>query len=802
MRRASAAALLRAIRLERSPAHQRSLVTRSRDIVIYRIPSMLASPSLARSQTTFSQTTPSEYVEDSEPERQERRVKEKSRRKKTRTESPAKPPIDILELTDSDSDHHASPQHSALKARDEAIVVIDITDSSGDSSPHVGRDELAAPNVPRANRSEQDVFHMYQECTTDDSLPSIGEVFKLTRNVPRTQATVKNSTLADASAHGNPSPLAPSSTLQSEDSEGNEEPPKLSRFAYAAPTLLRRTASKTPSPTESGPTPAQDQAIGKAKRTRSTTHSFAADFSDSELARIMKCVSCDLAWTTRKTVSQKMKHIQSCSKKNKLAHETVRTLLRKELDSLPPMPSTSNSSTPAPEQVPETLLEDALRDTSRKKPGRRPQVLQTVKSSTETRDTILDKARSLLQGDVPSRTGSIVSEHAEPITSADAMVPPATQAFSRSNVAAVQELSGWPQANQTQLFGPSRLAAQPSRLTGATVRIGADIAAHSDISALTQVTSTSGATSGGVRIGDAGNVPPSTQIFAPSKLTNTNGVTRRVVTAAVEPSDEPISIHDTDEDGFTMSSPARPTSAFSSLSQNESPRRRSKRRSLPNDVSLILDPTSRSHTRSPPPAGEDGLRSRSPIQFETPFDAHAEAYHDHWNEWMNDVWDQDDGACLHYVPETEGVGPSSLHAHHERIAPPLLATASKDATIAGSSGTTGLAPSSHPPAKKARRKKATSEASDAEGSKMSDISQDELNAKMKEAILENEALHLRILRYEPIHFDVFLQMAVDLGIPAKRSGLKGKVRAFLDQKAIHFYGADLSKSRTRRTRHP
>lgn len=35
---------------------------------------------------------------------------------------------------------------------------------------------------------------------------------------------------------------------------------------------------------------------------------------------------------------------------------------------------------------------------------------------------------------------------------------------------------------------------------------------------------------------------------------------------------------------------------------------------------------------------------------------------------------------------------------------------------------------------------------------------------------------------KPIHFDVFLQMAVALGMPAKRSGLKNKVRAFLDQK--------------------
>lgn len=35
---------------------------------------------------------------------------------------------------------------------------------------------------------------------------------------------------------------------------------------------------------------------------------------------------------------------------------------------------------------------------------------------------------------------------------------------------------------------------------------------------------------------------------------------------------------------------------------------------------------------------------------------------------------------------------------------------------------------------------------------------------------------------QPIHFDVFLQMALDMGMSVKRTGLKAKVRTFLDQK--------------------
>ncbi len=69
-----------------------------------------------------------------------------------------------------------------------------------------------------------------------------------------------------------------------------------------------------------------------------------------------------------------------------------------------------------------------------------------------------------------------------------------------------------------------------------------------------------------------------------------------------------------------------------------------------------------------------------------------------------------------------------------------------------------------------------------------------------------------------------MQLAADVGVMEKKTKLKGKVRTFLDQKvclydrhtgsraytdgklvalqAIHFHGADTTKSRTKRTRHP
>lgn len=88
---------------------------------------MLAGPLLARSQSHFSQSSVPEYVEDSEPEREERRTKEKSRRKKKRPEVNI-PSSEVIELTDSDASYHAGRlQPISPKAQKGPIIVIDIS---------------------------------------------------------------------------------------------------------------------------------------------------------------------------------------------------------------------------------------------------------------------------------------------------------------------------------------------------------------------------------------------------------------------------------------------------------------------------------------------------------------------------------------------------------------------------------------------------------------------------------------------------------------------------------------------------
>ncbi|KAJ3739521.1 hypothetical protein DFH05DRAFT_1530306 [Lentinula detonsa] len=60
-------------------------------------------------------------------------------------------------------------------------------------------------------------------------------------------------------------------------------------------------------------------------------------------------------------------------------------------------------------------------------------------------------------------------------------------------------------------------------------------------------------------------------------------------------------------------------------------------------------------------------------------------------------------------------------------------------------------------------------------------------ADLRKRILADTALHLRILRFEPIHFDVFLSK---VGIQQPSAKVKLHLREFLDKQAINFYGAE------------
>ncbi|TBU49596.1 hypothetical protein BD309DRAFT_1026046 [Dichomitus squalens] len=779
-------------------------------------------PSFSRSQSWASQArtdTTEDRVEDSEPERQERRLRAKTRRvqvqrRKTPTAVVVQPAEDVIELTDSSPSRPNTPVPQRIKAK--PIVIIDVSDSS-DSSAYTPRSR--GGDHAHVVRKEEATLRGVTDSTFDESLPSIGKLNRVKDSDP---GDVREGSNPAQSSPPSPAPRAPlsfaSAPLQEssdEESDSDEGQLKLKCFAYAAPAPNppRRTASKTPSPaTQESQTPeATSSAMPPAKAKRLPSHRFADEFTDFRLSRLLRCVSCDLAWTARKTVKEKMKHIQSCAKKNRLTDETVRVLLRAELAKLQPVASSSKRNSPVEPTVPsapETLLAETVREQKKKRAGPRRQVEPTVKSVAETREEILNKARLLLQN-APNRVPpasrvvqQIAQSAAAPFDPEPAMPPP-TQAFARSSIAARHDLPDIQPADTTRAFGASRLGV--ARVQQSIVSAGAAIAAESDVSPLTQVLSRSALGSAMAAVDPADDMPPATQAFAPSKLRHASGVAREVLPAHDDPMDEPISLHDTSEDDLDLgkSSPPRPVSAPPAIVLRIS-------RPPPS-----LPPQSRATSRSQEPAGDDVPEPYAPAHGDDAGDLYVQDDYDHqWNDWYEDqdAWEEHGDAFLHYDPERDGAGPSRTKTQAaETQAPPrerrLLAIPEDDVPGAGPSRVGGepgpaIAPATKPPSKKRGRPKANTDESDAEVSKEGkEISQEELNAKLKEAILKDEALHLRVLRYEPIHFDVFMQLAAGVGVTDRKTKLRGKVRAFLDEKAIHFYGADPSKNRTKRARH-
>lgn len=122
----------------------------------------------------------------------------------------------------------------------------------------------------------------------------------------------------------------------------------------------------------------------------------------SDVARVARCVCCSASWTTRKTASQKLGHIQRCAKKNGYDDETVRILIKKEASSKeskgPPLaPSTSSTTT--------TLLEDVIQ-TRLKRKNVRPNNHLAQDLAVGSRDAILSRAKDIIAVPSPDETSS------------------------------------------------------------------------------------------------------------------------------------------------------------------------------------------------------------------------------------------------------------------------------------------------------------------------------------------------------------------------------------------------------------
>ncbi|KAI0796610.1 hypothetical protein C8Q75DRAFT_741679 [Abortiporus biennis] len=741
------------------------------------------------SQPTPSQPTLDDVVEDSEPEREknrrERSSTNKSKKKyKSKTITRAAIPA-VVEISDDD----VFVQESAPFV-DSPIHDIPVEDF-----------QRPMPSPPK------NVLHV----GTTDSTPFISIESPDTHKV-----TVI--TRADTES------------VHSEDEGGNHKfIGSLGQFAYRNPSKSSMRISSSSS-TRSASTP-RDTIPEKAARTKVQPHRFTM-FSDPELQRLDKCVCCALSWTARKTVVQKMKHIQTCGKKNNVTDETIILLIRKELITNPPtltgIDKGKGKATESGQLTSQTLLQNVVNEAAPRKRGRRQDVVETIQSPTNIRSGILSRARTLLGGNDSTEPTNDSPGLSEPTNFSS---PPRTQPFGESALAnkfksKVLLLT----YSDTQPYAPT--------LPGTHIQVGIQDEFHSDHRP--EVDTTDIVTNRSHHLShkdkqDA-DIPSLAETHSPrrrkvpSRLQHSNSASTPppnltiILSSSPPPSSndhvrqplrDPTVYHvqaNTAEDPIIVlsSSPGR-------LDHNTS-------------TNVLLHVSESGSSTGDEAGSEDNNisnESDSEVQdYENQYDP-PDTFPDYHNLSDDPIHYRNDDAYLHYEPNLDDLyplpddpGPSANTDHHSRPAQTISPTRSRISTAVPNTRSqtdsvhhvsqSHLLPSLDaaerlPTQNRKPRKKTSSLVEGQEDSevprrksksKTVDIPDSELFIKLKQSIMDDKELYGKVLRYEPVHFEVFLQLALDLNVPSRK--LKHRVKSFLDKQAVHFYGLAPSGGRTRK----
>ncbi|KAG6869315.1 hypothetical protein C0993_000068 [Termitomyces sp. T159_Od127] len=519
------------------------------------------------------------------------------------------------------------------------------------------------------------------------------------------------------SSHGTPS-VRDAHSMDTIESITEEDEPKISlaRFAYSG-TMAKKNASII-STGLFRQAPVASSIADSQRPVKKSTHRFAAHFSDSELNKVAKCVSCDVRWTARKSVIQKMLHIQSCAKKKGLTDETVQVLLRKEIESF----VADNESHKGKEigkcvdpQI-QTLFEGVLAETAPKKKARRKEAIETVQTISGTRDTILERARAI----IAPKSSSSKEDDESPL--------------------------------QTQVLGAS--------------------GSHCN-----------------------NIIPPLTQAFGKSALPQARQTTRKLF-------DYDVEFSDTEEcfDGTPCNSPTFAPSRLGcrlniGRSLNSSENHLSVRRLPSVDVAndSLRERVLNAGTKIPRERFSGSPPFNKPMSSPER-DNNGDSFI-LCNRDMSIIDSLDhDNAFLHFAPEIDRLPGMPLSQTIRRKAEsnfhkaPLSKIRSQ--TLTESKMATKLSPS-------IKTKESRVKAVTRTRGPLDDETVESLELKFQDKISQDTDLHLRILRYEPIHFDVFLKLMLGDSFSSASDKARLRMRSLLDKQAIHFYGSEKKRRRRR-----
>ncbi|KAG9048581.1 hypothetical protein FS837_012436 [Tulasnella sp. UAMH 9824] len=312
---------------------------------------------------------------------------------------------------------------------------------------------------PKQNRGESsgDVVHDIQARVQQSAeLPSVSrgpsDDPSTRRNVSvcRSVTPVEFHALLSPETRSSP-PESPNSFNPSiaEDAPVQPKTLDLARFAYtggAGPSKPRSTRS--PSRGSSVVEVAPPQARKKKPQKAASKTFISSDDPELDFALLFKCPSCRVKWTTTKTAPHKADHIRKCASKQGMTEEAAREVIRRDIAdaaSCPPPKGKGKGKAKVAKEptsvhdAPKSYLDNVVEDAAPKKrqPRRKLDVTVTVQPPTATHSQITERAKVLLANTQSSAdlhtTSTLSSAESDVILLEDA--PPPTQPFLKSKLA-------------------------------------------------------------------------------------------------------------------------------------------------------------------------------------------------------------------------------------------------------------------------------------------------------------------------------------------------------------------------------
>ena len=388
-----------------------------------------------------------EVIEDSEPERQQRREALYEQRRKARAGKkhiPAPDDSPIIEISDDES-LRGSRQPTIFELTGRHLLLSDVIllfltpDGSDDSGSFhetsLATSSRATPVLPPKSSSKRGSEHE-SRC----------------ENLNQTTINASATTI-------NKGILLPSRSKSPESRILD-----LERFSFISTRPSRASTSSSIDISSHRPTPP----TGTTSNTVRKSHVSDYSFTDSQLKKLTRCTCCQIPWTTRKSASGKLDHIQKCARKHSLTEEAVRGMIEQDLQALATKGDLKKGKGKPVASVPATLLEAVVADTTMKPKGRKKEVPTTVLQVAETHQAIYSRAKALFEEsitpDFPATQGFAPSK----LGRHDQLQLGATQSFPKSRLGTNRPLSGFGDSDD-EVSGSHSPSPTPSLVSQFTV---------------------------------------------------------------------------------------------------------------------------------------------------------------------------------------------------------------------------------------------------------------------------------------------------------------------------------------------